>query len=89
LYEQMLELRPTTLEGYKALATGILNACWADRIECSGTADMEGLAIMISSLTGVPLEEVGLSAKCDARAVFQTRRFTPAGAGTFRAAPDY
>jgi hypothetical protein len=57
LYHQMLELRPTTLEGYKAFAAGILNTCWDDQIACGGTGDMEGLAVMMSSLTGVPLEE--------------------------------
>lgn len=56
-FDKMLQLRPSTIEGYKALATGILFCCWAGKIDIGGSADSEGLALLMSSLTGVPIAD--------------------------------
>ena len=52
----MLALRPTTLDVVRALAMGILAAPSGDNSECGGTGDMEGLAVLMYGLTGVPIE---------------------------------
>jgi hypothetical protein len=58
LYHQMIELRATTLEGIRAMAMAVVEACWCGEIDMGvTTADMHGLAVIVSSLTGVPIEE--------------------------------
>jgi hypothetical protein len=54
-YDQMIRLRPTMLEGLRALALAIVEHCWSDEIHVGDTSDWKGMAVIISSLTGVPI----------------------------------
>jgi hypothetical protein len=56
VYRQMLKLEPQSLQGLHALALAILENCWSDEIPYSGEgiSDMDGIAVLISTLTGVP-----------------------------------
>ncbi|WP_024519394.1 hypothetical protein [Bradyrhizobium sp. Tv2a-2] len=68
VYKQMLGLRPTTLEGYRALALAIVENCWCDEINLGQeTGDEWGTAVIISSLTGIPMpdDDGQASAACD------------------------
>jgi hypothetical protein len=51
----MIQLRPTTPEGLRALALAIVEHCWSDDIHVGDTSDWKGMTVIISSLTGVPL----------------------------------
>ena len=57
LYRQMLELKPQTLDGLRALAIATIENCWSDEVPfpaCEGT-DEHGIAVWISALAGVPI----------------------------------
>jgi hypothetical protein len=55
LYDRMLELKPTTLEGYRAFALALVHACWSDEIVIHGdTGDWKGIAAIVSGLAGIP-----------------------------------
>jgi hypothetical protein len=57
VYQQMLELKPTSLEGFRALALAIVENCWFGKIERGDRAADRGVAVIISALTGVPVIE--------------------------------
>lgn len=56
LFEQMLELTPATLEGYRAMATAVIDNCWGGDIPVARTGDRRMIARMLSSLTGLPID---------------------------------
>jgi hypothetical protein len=57
VFRQMLKLKPQTLDGLRALALAIVENCWSDEIPVlSDTAGARGIAVLISTLTGVPIE---------------------------------
>lgn len=59
VYGRMLQLRPSTLEGYRALALAIVQGCWFGEVrrhEHDGTDD-HGVAVLLSALTGVDISE--------------------------------
>jgi hypothetical protein len=57
LYRQMLKLKPQTLEGFQALALATIENCWGDEIPAPReVSDEQGVALLISALTGVPIE---------------------------------
>jgi hypothetical protein len=54
LYDRMLELKPTTLEGYRAFALALVQTCWSDEIVIHGdTGDWKGIAAIVSGLAGI------------------------------------
>ena len=58
-YDRALKLKPTTLEGFRALAKAIMWCCWGDEVrrhEHDGTDD-HGVAVLMSALTGAPIDE--------------------------------
>jgi hypothetical protein len=56
LYRQMLELKPQTLDGFRALALATIENCWGDEVPAPAhAADAQGIAVLISALTGVPI----------------------------------
>jgi hypothetical protein len=56
LYRQMLELKPLTLDGFRALALATIESCWGDEVPAPAHADdSEGIAVLISALAGVPI----------------------------------
>ena len=58
LFRQMLELMPQTLDGFRAIALAIIENCWSDEIPAclrQSAADNQGIAVLISALTGVPI----------------------------------
>jgi hypothetical protein len=59
LYRQMLELKPQTLDGFRALALATIENCWGDEIPdpARRAADEHGIAVLISALTGVPIAD--------------------------------
>jgi hypothetical protein len=59
VYRRMLQLRPTTLEGCRALAQAIVDHCWGGEVrrhERDGTDD-HGIAVLMSALTGVSVSD--------------------------------
>ena len=51
LYDRMLALKPTILEGYRAFALAIVHACWSDEITPKrDTADWHGIKAIFSGL---------------------------------------
>lgn len=58
-FDEMLKLRPSTLDGYRALALAIVEHCWTGEIDTDeeDTSDNRGLKLLVSCLTGVPIEE--------------------------------
>lgn len=56
-YKRMLELRPTTLEGYRALAQAMVENCWGGTIEAGDCGDTHGIAVILSTLTGIPITD--------------------------------
>ncbi|PYF03839.1 hypothetical protein BJ122_10596 [Rhodopseudomonas faecalis] len=54
--EQMLALRPTTVAGYQAIATGLVVACWGNDIfDGTGSSlDQRTIAHIMANLTGRP-----------------------------------
>jgi hypothetical protein len=59
-YTAMLKLRPTSLEGYSALARVIVeHCCWPNPVEPGPEiGEEQGLALIITSLAGVSFESV-------------------------------
>jgi hypothetical protein len=48
-------MKPTTLEGYRAFALALVEACWNDQIVDFGpTSDHQGIRVILSELTGIP-----------------------------------
>jgi hypothetical protein len=61
LFDEMLTLRPTTLEGFRALALATVEHCWTDEDEVivfGHTADCRAIALLMSALTGLPIPAV-------------------------------
>jgi hypothetical protein len=58
IYTAMLKLRPTSLEGYSALARAIVeHCCWPNPVERGPEiGEEQGLALIITSLAGVSFE---------------------------------
>jgi hypothetical protein len=55
LFERMLQLKPSTLEGYQAMAAAVISFCWSGQIHHSGCSDQRMIAAMMASLTGAPI----------------------------------
>jgi hypothetical protein len=55
IFEQMLDFTPSTLDGYRAMASAVVNCCWSGEISERSTSDHRMIAAMLSSLTGVPI----------------------------------
>jgi hypothetical protein len=57
LYRQMLELKPQTLDGFRALALATIENCWGDEVPTphEGPADAQGIAVLFYALAGVPI----------------------------------
>lgn len=56
VYDQMLEITPTTLDGYKAMAAACASAfCWEDKINRRRNLRVEMVAKIMSGLTGMPI----------------------------------
>ncbi|WP_445488527.1 hypothetical protein [Rhodopseudomonas sp. RCAM05734] len=53
VFEEMMELKPTTLEGFRAVASAVVNFCWLGEIEDGDTKDQQMVARMLSHLTGI------------------------------------
>jgi hypothetical protein len=56
LFERMLDLTPSTIEGYRAMASAVVNCCWSGEIYERETSDQRMIAAMFSSLTGVEIK---------------------------------
>lgn len=54
-FRQMTRLVPTTLDGYRAMATAVVAYCWSGKIERGQYGDERAIASMFSNLTGVPI----------------------------------
>jgi hypothetical protein len=50
LFERMLELKPTTLEGFRAMAMGVFHRCWFDDVEPGDSPEERMLAAMVAGL---------------------------------------
>jgi hypothetical protein len=53
LNNRILEMTPSTLEGFRAMASAVVHYCWCGEIDRGETTDMQMIAIMLSSLTGM------------------------------------
>jgi hypothetical protein len=51
--ERMLELKPMTLDGYRAIASAIVQNCGSDDIEAGRCRDERGITLLLSNLTGM------------------------------------
>jgi hypothetical protein len=54
VYDQMLEITPTTMEGFRAMATACALACWEGKIN-PGSYGVEMVSKIMSGLTGMPI----------------------------------
>ena len=57
LFFQMVALTPSSLEGYRAMASAVINNCWSGEIPGPHYGDKRMIARMFSGLTGVPIAE--------------------------------
>jgi hypothetical protein len=55
IFLRMIEIQPTTIEGYRAQARALVINCWSGTIEDSDTADKKMIARMMTNLTGLPI----------------------------------
>ena len=55
IFRRMIEIQPTTIEGYRAQARALVITCWSGTIGDSDTADKKMIARMLSNLTGLPI----------------------------------
>jgi hypothetical protein len=46
-------MTPSTLEGFRAMASAVVHYCWCGEIDRGETVDRQLIAVMLSSLTGV------------------------------------
>jgi hypothetical protein len=53
LCDRILELTPSTLAGYRAMATVIVDFCWSGDLRRGDTADKQMIATILASLSGV------------------------------------
>jgi hypothetical protein len=51
--ERMLELKPTTLDGYRAIGLAIVQNRWLDDIKAGRRGDERGITVLLSNLTGM------------------------------------
>jgi hypothetical protein len=56
VFERMLGLKPTALEGYRAMAFAIFNHCWSGIFEEGSSQEERMIATMLSSLIGIERE---------------------------------
>jgi hypothetical protein len=56
LYAQAIKLIPTGLAGYRALARATMLAFYGDKIIPGDTKDWDGIAVILSALTGAPVD---------------------------------
>jgi hypothetical protein len=57
LFERMLKLKPTTLEGFRAMATGVFHRCCLDEVETGDSPEDLMFAAMVRGLMAIePLE---------------------------------
>lgn len=56
VFEEMMELKPTTLEGFRAVASAIVNYCWLGEIEDGNTKEEQMVGTMLSHLTGIEIK---------------------------------
>jgi hypothetical protein len=57
IYDQMMELRPTSLEGIRAIAQSVVYYCWGGEIDEGEARSEGGIALVISALTGIPISQ--------------------------------
>jgi hypothetical protein len=63
LFDQMLTLRPTTLDSFRAIARALVQHCWSDNgpesVLTETTADFKAIRLLIAALAGrpIPVEE--------------------------------
>jgi hypothetical protein len=53
----MIEIQPTTIEGYRAQARAMVINCWSGTIGDADTADKKMIARMMANLTGLPIDD--------------------------------
>jgi hypothetical protein len=56
VYDQMLKITPTTLEGFRAMATACALACWDGKIN-PGNSGAEMVSKIMAALTGLPIAQ--------------------------------
>ncbi|NUU44542.1 hypothetical protein [Tardiphaga robiniae] len=56
VFEEMMELKPTTLAGFRAVASAIINFCWLGEIEDGNTKEEQMVGLMLSHLTGIEVK---------------------------------
>jgi hypothetical protein len=59
LFERMLELKPTTLQGFRAMALGVFHRCWFDNVERGDSPEELMLAAMVTGLMDIEPRSVG------------------------------
>jgi hypothetical protein len=55
LLDRMLELKPSTLAGYRAMALAVVNCCWSGEVRRGFCTDLRMIAAILSGLTDVPV----------------------------------
>jgi hypothetical protein len=57
IFNRAVNFTPTTVEGYRALASIMIHVCWDGKIEVPRCGANEGSAAILTTLTGVPIEQ--------------------------------